>query len=140
MGDCRPLFLYFILFYKQLTLNNCSIKVFDNWIRTLILLYRKRPRCQLCHSNTYIQHNCYQLNTQTKINKKDAGNGAFLQTAFVRTKFNANLGWSPGLVVMVGDSCPEGRGFESQHHLLDGHFSHLFVVKNCNNVCLKRRK
>ena len=34
-----------------------------------------------------------------------------------------------GLVVMGGDSCSEGRGFESQHHILDGHFSHLFVVK-----------
>ena len=38
-------------------------------------------------------------------------------------------GGSPGLVVMGGDSCSEGRGFESQHRILDGHFSHLFVVK-----------
>ena len=38
-------------------------------------------------------------------------------------------GGSPGLVVMRGGSCPEGRGFESQHHVLDGHFLHLFVVK-----------
>ena len=37
-------------------------------------------------------------------------------------------GGSPGLVVMGGDSCSKGRGFESQHRLLDGHFSHLFVV------------
>ena len=35
--------------------------------------------------------------------------------------------WSPGLVVLGGDSCPEGRGFESQHQILDG--SHIFVVK-----------
>ena len=39
------------------------------------------------------------------------------------------LGWSPGLVVMGVDSCSKGREFESQHHILDGHFSHLFVVK-----------
>ena len=32
-------------------------------------------------------------------------------------------------MVMGGDSCSEGRGFESQHLKLDGHFSHLFVVK-----------
>ena len=38
-------------------------------------------------------------------------------------------GGSPGLVVMGGDLCSEGRDFESQHHILDGHFSHLFVVK-----------
>ena len=38
-------------------------------------------------------------------------------------------GGSPGLVVMGRDSCYEGRGFESQHHILDGHFSHIFVVK-----------
>ena len=34
-----------------------------------------------------------------------------------------------GLVVMGRDSCSEGRGFDSQHRILDGHFSHLFVVK-----------
>ena len=34
-----------------------------------------------------------------------------------------------GLVVMGGDSHSEGRGFESQHRILDGHFSQIFVVK-----------
>ena len=34
----------------------------------------------------------------------------------------AQLGGSPGLVVMGGDSCPEGHGFESLHCILDGHF------------------
>ena len=34
-----------------------------------------------------------------------------------------------GLVVMGGDSCLEGREFESHHHVLDGHFSHIFVEK-----------
>ena len=32
-------------------------------------------------------------------------------------------------MVMGGDSCSEGCGFESQHCKLDGHFSHLFVVR-----------
>ena len=36
---------------------------------------------------------------------------------------------SPGLVVLGGDSCTDCRGFESQHHILDGHFSHIFVLK-----------
>ena len=36
---------------------------------------------------------------------------------------------SPGLVAMGGGSCTEGRGFKSQHHILDGHFSHILVVK-----------
>ena len=31
-------------------------------------------------------------------------------------------GGSPGLVVMGGDTCSAGRGFKSQHHILDGHF------------------
>ena len=39
-------------------------------------------------------------------------------------------------MVMGGDSHSIGRGFESWHRLLDGHFSHIFVVKFCN-VCLK---
>ena len=34
-------------------------------------------------------------------------------------------------MVMGGDSCSEGRGFKSQHQILAGHFSHLFVVKMC---------
>ena len=40
-------------------------------------------------------------------------------------------GRSPGLVVMGGDSCSKGRGFESQRRILDGHYiySHIFVVK-----------
>ena len=32
-------------------------------------------------------------------------------------------------MVMGGDSCSEGCGFKSRHHILDGHFSHKFVVK-----------
>ena len=49
-------------------------------------------------------------------------------------KKNGGVGQEPGLVVMGGDSCSKGREFESQHQLLDIHFSHLFVVKiqNCN--------
>ena len=42
-------------------------------------------------------------------------------------------------MVLGGDSCSKGRGFESWHHILDGIFSHIFVVKICN-VCLKRPK
>ena len=39
------------------------------------------------------------------------------------------MGGSLGLVVIGGDSCYEGCGFESLHRILDGHFSRLFVVK-----------
>ena len=31
-------------------------------------------------------------------------------------------------MVMARDSCPECRGFKSQHSTLEGHFSHIFVV------------
>ena len=49
-------------------------------------------------------------------------------------------GGSPGLVVMGGDSCSEGHGFESQCCILGGHkkFS-CFCCKNCN-ICVKRQK
>ena len=49
MGHSRPLFLYIRLFYKQLTVNICSIKDADDWIRTRVLWYRKRY--QLCHNH-----------------------------------------------------------------------------------------
>ena len=34
---------------------------------------------------------------------------------------------SPGLVVIGGDSCPEGNGFESLHHIT--FLLHIFAVK-----------
>ena len=42
-------------------------------------------------------------------------------------------------MVVGGDSCFEGHGFESRQCILDGHFSHYFK-KNCNDVSLKRPK
>ena len=38
-------------------------------------------------------------------------------------------GGSPDVVVMGGDSCTRGCEFEFLHWILDGHFSHLIVVK-----------
>ena len=32
-----------------------------------------------------------------------------------------SMGGSPGLVVIGGDSCSEGHGFEFRRHILDGH-------------------
>ena len=46
---------------------------------------------------------------------------------------------SHGLVVMGRDSGSEGRGFESRHRILDGHFFTYICSKNCI-VCLKRPK
>ena len=42
--------------------------------------------------------------------------------------------WSPGLVVMGGDSCSKGHEFKSQYRILDGHFFTFICRKNCN-VC-----
>ena len=41
------------------------------------------------------------------------------------------MGGRPGLVVIGGDSCSEGRGFESRRRILDGHnsISHIFFVR-----------
>ena len=44
----------------------------------------------------------------------------------------------PGLLVIGVNSYPEGRGFESQHRILNGHFTNIFVVKIV--VCLKKTK
>ena len=38
------------------------------------------------------------------------------------------VGGSPGLVVMGGDSCSKGLEFESWHCILDGHFSHSYLL------------
>ena len=42
--------LFSSFFCKQLTVNKCSIKVADDWIRTRVLWYRKRSLCQLRHN------------------------------------------------------------------------------------------
>ena len=43
-------------------------------------------------------------------------------------------------MVMGGDSCSEGCGFESWHCIVAGHFFTNICCKNCNDVCLKRQK
>ena len=43
---------------------------------------------------------------------------------FSSYQHDTNQTRSPGLVIMGGYSCSRGRGFESQCHILDGHFSH----------------
>ena len=58
------------------------------------------------------------------------------QTKLFKLKINSE-GGSPGLVVMGGDSCSEGREFQSKHHILDGHFHIPICCKICN-VCFKR--
>ena len=50
------------------------------------------------------------------------------------------LGRSPGLVVMGGDSRSEGHGFESQCHILDGHFLTLICCKIALIFAWKRPK
>ena len=39
-----------------------------------------------------------------------------------------------GLVVMGRDSRSEGRGFESRHRILDGHFFHIYAVGTIPSV------
>ena len=37
------------------------------------------------------------------------------------------VGGIPGLVVVGGDSCSNGRGFKSQHRILDKYFQIYFL-------------
>ena len=53
-----------------------------------------------------------------------------LKSTYLEHKQQDALGGSPGLVVMGGDSCTEGRGFDSHLHVLDGYISHILVAKN----------
>ena len=45
-------------------------------------------------------------------------------------------GRSPGVVAKGGDSYSAGRGFESQHCILDGYFFTYICCKIVGNVCL----
>ena len=68
------------------------------------------------------------------------GNPGHVMAETSRPEIANTKGESPGLVVMWGDSCSKGRGFESRHHILDGHFSHIFVVKIVMMFVWKDRK
>ena len=50
-------------------------------------------------------------------------------TQKVVDKQQSELGGSTGLVVMGGDSSSKGCGLKSRHCILDGYFSHIFVVR-----------
>ena len=100
LSHSRPLFLYFCLF------NTVSIEVIDYKFNLPMNGFKLR----IC--GVVSDHSTNWAKTTAR----------FLINFFV-------LGGSPGLVIMGGDSCSEGCGFESQHRILDGHFSRLFVVK-----------
>ena len=63
----------------------------------------------------------------------------FIINFIEKTKNKKRLGQSSGLVVMGRDSHLKGRGFESQHQILDGGFFTYICCKNCN-ICLIRPK
>ena len=58
IGHSWPLFYLWTSFYKQFTVNNCTIKVADDWIRTWVLWYQKQLRCQLSHNNYPYSFSC----------------------------------------------------------------------------------
>ena len=68
MGHARSLFLYFRPFYNQLTVSMFN-KNADYWIRTRVLWYWKRPRCQLCHNHCPILCNCLMDKNDRKLPK-----------------------------------------------------------------------
>ena len=65
---------------------------------------------------------------------------SFVKRPGTAIKKGVYLGGSPGLVVMGGDLCSKGCGFESQKHIQDGHFFTYNFCDNCNDVYLKRQK
>ena len=73
---------------------------------------------EACSSNpaiVKIQHRTHRYLLLTVVKTKKQGPA----TAYYFKK-PMRLGRSLGLVVMGGDSCSEGREFESQHRTLDG--------------------
>ena len=101
-----------------------------NWSRFLQCDVIIKKDC----SNVFITNIVWNYKTLTN-RKQFKGNSIMLKAGHStwpsqgRTEQFQLLGGSPGLVVMGRDSRPEGRGFESWHRILDGHFSHIFVVK-----------
>ena len=88
-----------------------------------------KPLCDGC--KTHWQRNANRLRGlfQRLENNKTFVPGPDALKKIFGIKLPLQHSFSPGLVVMWGDSCSEGCEFKSQHHILDGHFSHLFLVR-----------
>ena len=98
-------------------------------ILLLSLLWWVKPLCDGC--KTHWQRNANRLRGlfQRLENNKTFVPGPDALKKIFGIKLPLQHSFSPGLVVMWGDSCSEGCEFKSQHHILDGHFSHLFLVR-----------
>ena len=134
---------------KDFVCAETKIKKGKNWWRWQAQQLASSPCDQsVMRSNSYTdgiqieKSHCVNVSTShvnCKVQKVAIKNGIgtyytmslhyFLQKMFQVLTFEK--GGSPGLVVMGGDLCSEGRGFKSQHRILDYHdiFSRIFVVK-----------
>ena len=74
------------------------------------------------------------------LNLGDSDESCHWKGAFDRLVYNRLLGGSPGLVVMGGDLHSGERVFESQCHILDGHFVTLIWCKIVLMFVWKDRK
>ena len=113
MGHSWPLFLYFRLFNtvdsKQVNVQNKSLPMTGF-----------KPRTSGIRSNRSTNWATTTAPTSSVI---------ISHLLKVITTISIYQYFLPGLVVMGRDSRSKGHEFESRHHLLDGHFSHIFVVK-----------
>ena len=111
MGQPRPLFCLFWVFFKQTSL------------QFLQQIYVKKiPSNIWCRDSNPWPSECESQPITTR-----PGLSPFLLYLRHRTWNKEEFG-SPGLVVMGRDSCNDGCGFESQLYILNGLF-HIHFVK-----------
>ena len=82
------------------------------------------PHRLRCLVNVFHFNSEMDVKNSSAFSLKDFPLNVFIQKVY------SCAGRSPGLVVMGGDSCYRGRGFESWHRILDGHFITYICCKN----------
>ena len=131
-----PIFLFcrFVHFWRNSSNGKCSNprwKIFLIWCsicnNSQISFSSWKPVIVRCHDRIFfVDSKMIQILPHADITNSKRLIQCCLGKINCKTVFT---GRSPGLVVKGGDSLSEGCEFKSQRQILDGHFSHLFVVR-----------
>ena len=122
---------------KELFLITCRLYVSAYLINQTTLSVSSSFLMKSCHhckqpSDSNISQNLWfllygpALHKKNKLKKKPGAD--LINKKWIVNLRHANNQQSPGLVVKGRDSCSEGRGFESRHRILDGHFFLVYLL------------
>ena len=130
-------------YFYPISFKNNPIRSHCNYLTTLLLRHSWTTKlhkkvAERTNKRRIVTIELFPKLKKIKLNPKEREREREREREKERRHRGNNAG-STGLVVVGGGSCCNGRGFESQHHILDGYYFTFIFCKNCN-VCLKIQK